>query len=106
MSNVKVTIAQLNKLIYNSLTFFSCVLDNSVTVFGSNSYVEVTANTQLVFLKDIGSLTIKTLDTDGILFYGAWSHNHVPTGEYITLELVNGSVQLATALQEGEYFIS
>lgn len=76
--------------------------DASVTLFGSESYVQVTANTRLQFLKDIGSMNVKTLDSDGILYYGSWSMEGVATGEYITVEVLNGSVQLAT--QIGQQF--
>lgn len=81
-------------MIFSLLIF----VDASVTLLGSQSYVQVIANTQLQSLRDIGSINVKTFDTKGILFYGRWYTDGSYNGEYITIEIVNGTVQLATQI--------
>ena len=88
------------------ITFFSWIthftipfhIDNSMTIQGDNSYIEVTVNSQLVQLDDGGSLSFRTIDISAILVYGSWYLNDAVTGDYITIEIINGTIQLRTAI--------
>lgn len=80
---------------------YYCSLDISFTLSGDASYIQVSVNSLLLDLSDQGVLLFRTIDTSAILLYAVWYNNYIPTYDYLTVEIVQGYIQLNTYIPEG-----
>lgn len=87
--------------------YYIIIVDMAVTLTGEESYITLTVNTQLLLLGDKGSISLRTTDTNGILFSGIWYlPNGNPTNRFVTVEVVNGMLSLKTILSDGKDIIN
>ena len=86
--------------------YYVIIVDMTVTLTGEESYITLTVNTQLLLIQDKGSISLRTTDTSGILFSGIWYlPNGSPTNKFVTVEIVDGMLNLKTILSDGKDII-
>lgn len=79
------------------------VIGTAATLTGDHSYIGIEVNSNLLVVGDEGSLVVRTIDGDGIIFTAVWSSPSY--SDFVSIEMVNRSLYLKTAVSGGKRLI-